>query len=109
MLHLHSTLSITLLIRDYNFLIRSIIMDAEKAQAYWKENIRTILTLLVVWFIVSLGAGVLFINQLNMIEISGVKLGFWFAQQGSIYAFVVLIFIYVYKMGKIDEKYGVSE
>jgi len=84
-------------------------MDAEKAQAYWKENIRTILTLLVVWFIVSLGAGVLFINQLNMIEISGVKLGFWFAQQGSIYAFVVLIFIYVYKMGKIDEKYGVSE
>ena len=48
-------------------------------------------------------------NQLNMIEISGVKLGFWFAQQGSIYAFVVLIFVYVYKMGKIDEKYGVDE
>ncbi|CAA6825208.1 MAG: FIG152265: Sodium:solute symporter associated protein [uncultured Sulfurovum sp.] len=84
-------------------------MDAEKAQAYWQENIKTILGLLVVWFIVSLGAGVLFINQLNAIEISGVKLGFWFAQQGSIYAFVVLIFVYVYKMGKIDEKYGVSE
>jgi len=84
-------------------------MDAEKAQAYWKENIRTILSLLVVWFIVSLGAGVLFINQLNAIEISGVKLGFWFAQQGSIYAFVILIFIYVYKMGKIDKKYGVDE
>jgi putative solute:sodium symporter small subunit len=84
-------------------------MDAEKAQAYWQENIRTILALLVVWFIVSLGAGVLFINQLNAIEISGVKLGFWFAQQGSIYAFVVLIFVYVYKMGKIDEKYGVNE
>lgn len=84
-------------------------MDAEKAQAYWKENIRMILILLVVWFIVSLGAGVLFINQLNAIEISGVKLGFWFAQQGSIYAFVILIFVYVYKMGKIDEKYGVSE
>jgi len=84
-------------------------MDAEKAQAYWKENIRTILSLLVVWFVVSLGAGVLFINQLNAIEISGVKLGFWFAQQGSIYAFVILIFVYVYKMGKIDEKYGVSE
>ncbi|CAA6799217.1 MAG: FIG152265: Sodium:solute symporter associated protein [uncultured Sulfurovum sp.] len=84
-------------------------MTEEKAQAYWKENIRTILSLLVVWFIVSLGAGVLFINQLNAIEISGVKLGFWFAQQGSIYAFVVLIFVYVYKMGKIDEKYGVSE
>jgi len=84
-------------------------MDAEKAQAYWKENIRMILILLVVWFMVSLGAGVLFINQLNAIEISGVKLGFWFAQQGSIYAFVILIFVYVYKMGKIDEKYGVSE
>ena len=84
-------------------------MDAEKAQAYWKENIRTILALLVVWFIVSLGAGVLFIEQLNAIEISGVKLGFWFAQQGSIYAFVVLIFVYVVKMKKIDEKYGVDE
>ena len=84
-------------------------MDAEKAQAYWRENIRTILALLSVWFIVSLGAGVLFINQLNAIEISGVKLGFWFAQQGSIYAFVVLIFVYVYKMRKIDEKYGVDE
>jgi len=84
-------------------------MDAEKAQAYWRENIRTILSLLAVWFVVSLGAGVLFINQLNSIEISGVKLGFWFAQQGSIYAFVILIFVYVYKMGKIDEKYGVSE
>ena len=84
-------------------------MNAEKAQAYWKENIRTILALLAVWFLVSLGAGVLFINQLNAIEISGVKLGFWFAQQGSIYAFVVLIFVYVYKMRKIDEKYGVHE
>lgn len=84
-------------------------MDAEKAQAYWQENIRTILALLVVWFMVSLGAGVLFIEQLNAIEISGVKLGFWFAQQGSIYAFVILIFVYVYKMGKIDEKYGVHE
>lgn len=84
-------------------------MSPEKAQAYWKENISTILSLLVVWFIVSLGAGVLFINQLNAIEISGVKLGFWFAQQGSIYAFVVLIFVYVFKMKKIDEKYGVHE
>uniref|UniRef100_UPI003563B73F DUF4212 domain-containing protein n=1 Tax=Sulfurovum sp. TaxID=1969726 RepID=UPI003563B73F len=65
--------------------------------------------LLVVWFLVSLGAGVLFINQLNAIEISGVKLGFWFAQQGSIYAFVILIFVYVFKMQKIDEKYGVNE
>jgi len=84
-------------------------MDAKKAEAYWKENIRTILSLLVLWFVVSLGAGVLFIDELNTIEVSGVKLGFWFAQQGAIYAFVILIFVYVYKMGKIDEKYGVSE
>lgn len=84
-------------------------MDATKAQEYWKENISTILKLLAVWFIVSLGCGVLFIDALNTIEISGVKLGFWFAQQGSIYAFVILIFVYVSKMKKIDEKYGVDE
>jgi len=84
-------------------------MDEKKAQEYWKENISTILKLLTIWFIVSLGCGVIFINQLNLIEISGVKLGFWFAQQGSIYTFVILIFIYVSKMQKIDEKYGVDE
>lgn len=84
-------------------------MTKEQAQAYWQENIRTIGGLLIAWFIVSLGAGVLFIEQLNTIEISGVKLGFWFAQQGAIYAFVLIIFVYVYKMQKIDEKYGVDE
>ena len=84
-------------------------MDAKKAQEYWQENISTILKLVVVWFIVSLGCGVLFINELNTIEISGVKLGFWMAQQGSIYSFVILIFVYVFKMKAIDEKYGVSE
>eukprot|EP00792_Barthelona_sp_PAP020_P003991 TRINITY_DN1811_c0_g1_i1.p2 TRINITY_DN1811_c0_g1~~TRINITY_DN1811_c0_g1_i1.p2 ORF type:complete len:85 (-),score=12.33 TRINITY_DN1811_c0_g1_i1:319-573(-) len=84
-------------------------MSPEKAQAYWKENISTILKLLVVWFIVSFGCGILFINELNQIEISGVKLGFWFAQQGAIYVFVILIFVYVAKMAAIDEKYGVHE
>ena len=84
-------------------------MSPEKAQAYWKENISMILKLLVVWFIVSFGCGILFINELNTIEISGVKLGFWFAQQGAIYFFVILIFVYVSKMSAIDEKYGVSE
>ncbi|RXK11482.1 hypothetical protein CP965_13655 [Halarcobacter mediterraneus] len=84
-------------------------MSPEKAQAYWKENISTILKLLVVWFIVSFGCGILFINELNTIEISGVKLGFWFAQQGSIYVFVILIFVYVAKMTAIDEKYDVHE
>lgn len=84
-------------------------MSPEKAQAYWKENISTILKLLVVWFVVSYGCGILFINELNTITISGVKLGFWFGQQGSIYVFVALIFVYVKLMGGIDEKYGVHE
>lgn len=84
-------------------------MEKEKAVAYWKENISTILKLLVIWFVVSYGCGILFINQLNAIEISGVKLGFWFAQQGSIYVFVILIFVYVKLMNKIDEKYDVHE
>ncbi len=84
-------------------------MSPEKAQAYWKENISTIIKLLVVWFIVSFGCGIIFIEQLNSIEIAGVKLGFWFAQQGSIYAFVALIFVYVKVMTGIDEKYGVNE
>lgn len=84
-------------------------MSPEKAQAYWKENISTILKLLVVWFVVSFGCGIIFIEQLNAIEIAGVKLGFWFAQQGSIYMFVALIFVYVKVMTGIDEKYGVNE
>lgn len=84
-------------------------MTQEKAEAYWQENIRIIGVLLIAWFVVSLGAGVLFIEELNTIEISGLKLGFWFAQQGAIYAFVVIIFIYVYKMQKLDAKYGVDE
>ena len=84
-------------------------MSPKKAQAYWKENITIIIKLLIIWFVVSYGCGILFINQLNTIEISGVKLGFWFAQQGAIYVFILLIFIYVRAMAKIDEKYGVYE
>lgn len=84
-------------------------MSPEKAQAYWKENISTIVKLLIVWFVVSFGCGIIFIEQLNTISISGVKLGFWFAQQGAIYMFVILIFIYVKVMTGIDEKYGVNE
>jgi putative solute:sodium symporter small subunit len=84
-------------------------MSPEKAQAYWKENISMIIKLLVVWFVVSFGCGILFINELNAIEISGVKLGYWFAQQGAIYVFVILIFVYVKVMTGIDEKYGVNE
>ena len=84
-------------------------MDSEKAQAYWRENISIIVKLLAVWFIFSFGCGIIFINELNTIEISGVKLGYWFAQQGSMYVFVILIFVYAKIMTTLDEKYGVDE
>jgi putative solute:sodium symporter small subunit len=81
----------------------------EKAKAYWKENIKYVLILLVIWFIVSYGAGIIFKDALNSIRIGGFKLGFWFAQQGSIYVFVILIFVYVRLMNKLDKKYGYNE
>jgi len=84
-------------------------MEEQKAQAYWQENIRTILQLLVVWFIASYGCGVLFVDLLDTIAFGGFKLGFWFAQQGSIYVFLVLIFVYARRMNAIDEKYDVHE
>lgn len=81
----------------------------EDAQAYWAANIRLMITLMVIWFVVSYGAGIIFVEQLNAIRIGGYKLGFWFAQQGSIYVFVALIFIYAKKMGDLDKKFGVEE
>ncbi|NRB47695.1 MAG: DUF4212 domain-containing protein [Saprospiraceae bacterium] len=84
-------------------------MSENKLRAYWKENLRYLAILLVIWFIVSYGFGILLIDQLNSMSIGGAKLGFWFAQQGSIYVFVVLIFVYVYLMNKLDQKYGLDE
>ena len=84
-------------------------MEEQKAQAYWQENIRTIMQLLVVWFIVSYGCGVLFVDLLDTIAFGGFKLGFSFAQQGSIYVFLILIFVYAKRMNAIDEKYDVHE
>lgn len=66
-------------------------------------------SLLAVWFLVSFGAGILFVDALNTIEFAGFKLGFWFAQQGSIYTFVALIFVYVARMNALDKKYNVQE
>jgi len=83
--------------------------NSDAKQAYWKENVRLILTLLVVWFVVSYGFGILLVNVLNNIQLFGYKLGFWFAQQGSIYCFVILIFYYTKKMAALDRKYGVEE
>jgi putative solute:sodium symporter small subunit len=78
----------------------------EHAKAYWKANITYVLILLTIWFLVSYGAGILFKEQLNQIKIGGFKLGFWFAQQGAMYMFVILIFVYVYLMNKLDKKFG---
>ena len=79
------------------------------AKAYWRDNIKYVLILLAIWFVVSYGAGILFKDQLNTIKIGGFKLGFWFAQQGSIYFFVLIILIYIRLMNKLDKKYGVNE
>ncbi|MEB3736032.1 DUF4212 domain-containing protein [Halopseudomonas pachastrellae] len=81
----------------------------EAARGYWRENLKLMMMLLVVWFVVSFGAGVLFVDQLNAITFFGFRWGFWFAQQGSIYAFVVLIFVYVWKMNQLDRKYDFHE
>ena len=70
---------------------------------YWKKNIRYIMILLSLWFIASFGCGILFVEQLNTIQIGGFKLGFWFAQQGSIFGFVAIIFTYIYLMNKLDQ------
>jgi len=77
--------------------------------AYWKENIRIVLTCLAIWFVVSFGFGILLVDQLNTISIGGYKLGFWFAQQGSIYVFLILVFYYAWRMNKLDRKYNVHE
>lgn len=77
-----------------------------KAQKYWKENLSYLAILLVIWFTVSYVFGIFLVEPLNEFRIGGAKLGFWFAQQGSIYVFVLLIFAYVYLMNKLDKKYG---
>lgn len=84
-------------------------MDKETRKKYWKENLKYLGILLAVWFVVSFGFGILLVDQLNTIKLGGFKLGFWFAQQGSIYVFVVLIFIYVRLMNTLDKKYNVNE
>ena len=83
--------------------------NEEKARAYWRENVRLMVILLIIWFVVSFVCGILLADVLNNIRLGGYKLGFWFAQQGSIYTFVVLIFVYSRQMGKLDKKYGVHD
>lgn len=81
----------------------------DHATAYWKENLRYLVILLVIWFVASYGCGILFKDALDNFKLGGFKLGFWFAQQGSIYVFVILIFVYVRLMNKLDKKYGYDE
>jgi len=78
-------------------------------KGYWKKNLSYLAVLLSIWFIVSYGFGILLAPVLNDIRVGGFKLGFWFAQQGSIYVFVILIFVYVYLMNRLDKKYDVNE
>ena len=77
----------------------------ERRKAYWRSNLRILAALMSVWFIVSYGCGIIFVDTLNKISIGGAKLGFWMAQQGSIYVFVILIFVYVWLMNKLDRKH----
>ncbi len=81
----------------------------EKAEGYWRENLRLVLGLLAIWAAVSFGCGILLVDVLNEIHLMGFKLGFWFAQQGAIYVFVALIFVYVKKANALDQKYNVHE
>lgn len=81
----------------------------DRSQEYWKANLRILGILLVIWFVVSYVCGILLVDVLNNIQIAGFPLGFWFAQQGSIYGFLLLILYYVIRMNKLDREFGVRE
>ncbi len=84
-------------------------MSNKDLKQYWKTNLFYLAILLAVWFVVSYCCGIFFVEALNNIRLGGFKLGFWFAQQGSIYVFVILIFVYVWLMNRLDQKYDVDE
>ena len=83
--------------------------ENKSRQDYWKANLRLVAWCLGVWFVVSYLFGIVLVDQLNAISVGGYQLGFWFAQQGSMYVFVVLIFFYAYRMNKLDKKFDVHE
>lgn len=84
-------------------------MASPAHKKYWKENLKYLTFLLSIWFLVSYVFGILLVDELNTIRMGGFKLGFWFAQQGSIYVFVILIFVYVRLMNKLDKKYHLDK
>ena len=81
-------------------------MKSKKSKDYWRKNLKYLIILLSIWFTVSFGFGIILVDQLNTFQFFGFKLGFWFAQQGSIYVFVILIFTYVRLMNNLDKKFG---
>ena len=83
--------------------------EAANNQAYWRANLKLGAVLLTIWFVVSFGFGILLVEPLNQIPFFGFKLGFWWAQQGAIYVFIVLIFVYAWAMKRLDRKYDVND
>ncbi len=83
--------------------------DQEKRKAYWQANVRLMAILLSIWFVISYLCGIVFVEELNVIRLGGYKLGFWFAQQGSMYGFVVITFVYANRMAALDRKYDLQE
>lgn len=83
--------------------------EDNQSQAYWSATLSLLTRILIIWFVVSFGAGILFADLLNKISLGGYPLGFWFAQQGSIYIFIALIFYYAKKMNDIDRQFDVHE
>jgi putative solute:sodium symporter small subunit len=81
----------------------------ENKKKYWKKNLKYLAILLSIWFLVSFVFGILLVDELNTIRMGGFKLGFWFAQQGAIYVFVILIFVYIKLMNKLDKEFGFNE
>lgn len=84
-------------------------IDQEKRKAYWRENVKLMVVLLSAWFVISYLCGIVFVEELNTIRLGGYKLGFWFAQQGSMYGFVAIIFIYARRMAALDRKYDLHD
>lgn len=84
-------------------------MSTNMLKKYWKTNLKYLAILLSIWFVVSYGFGILLVDELNTIRLGGFKLGFWFAQQGSIYVFVILIFVYIRLMNALDKKYNLND
>ena len=83
--------------------------EADENRAYWRANLKLGAVLLSIWFVVSFGFGILLVEPLNQIPFFGFKLGFWWAQQGAIYVFIVLIFVYAWAMKRLDRKYDVHD